>query len=228
MLLIFDLDDTLIDTTSLLTSMKLTKALQKMVDAGLKVGDYPKAEEMLLRMNQGAKATKELLLEFVELYGGNGSHYDIGLNEVEKIDLHEYDIPPATETIQFLNELKDDYLLALVTRGREKMQKEKLNAFGIDETLFCDIVITPYFDKGDHYKKIVSKRGIYPSEVMVIGDRIDADLLGAKEMGATTVHIRKGRGANLEIASEIVDYTIYELQEIFQILELQDKPLEMV
>lgn len=228
MLLIFDLDDTLIETTSVLTAMKLEKALEAMCDADLKVKDLFAANRMLQRMNLGAKSTKDALLEFVELHGGTKSHFDIGYEVIKRVDLDEYPLKKDDEIITFLEGLKNDHLLAIVTRGEEEMQRAKLSVFGLSETLFCETIITPHFDKGRHYLGLLSKLQVKASEVVVIGDRIDVDLAAAKKMGACTVHIRKGRGANYEPKREIVDYTIYDLVELGQILENQEKLLEIV
>ena len=228
MLLIFDLDDTLIETTTFLTARKLKQALIKMVEAGLSVRDMVKAQEMLLRMNLGATGTRDLLKEFVELYGGQETHFKLGMEQIEKVDLDQFDIEPDSDVIDLLEELKERFLLALVTRGKEKMQREKLRVYGLDDALFCEVVVTPIFDKGVHYKRIAKKLNVNPQEVVVIGDRIDADLADAKRLSMATVHIRRGRGANYEYKGEIVDHTIYELSELRGILETQENLLEMV
>ncbi len=228
MLLIFDLDDTLIETTNVFTAKKLENALKVMIADGLAIKDFNHACEMLLRMNQGANSTKNLILEFVELHGGNKKHVEMGMQEIEKINLDQYSFDEVDEVIELLEDLKRDHLICLVTRGKEEMQREKLRIFGLDESLFCEIVVTPYFNKGEHYAAISAKYGIQPHDMFVIGDRIEADLLDAKKMGAHTVHIRQGRGANCELQKEIVDHTIYELGELVSILENQEKLLEIV
>lgn len=228
MLLIFDLDDTLIETTSFLTQMKLEKALDAMIDSGLKVKDTFTANRMLQRMNLGAKSTKNAVMEFVELCGGDQSHFRVAYDEIQKVDLDSYPIERDEEIIELLEELKQDHMLAIVTRGDKEVQKAKLLAFGLSETLFCETIITPFFDKGDHYAHLSKKYETQASQMMVIGDRIDVDLKDAKKMGAHTVHIRKGRGANYEPRKDIVDFTIYDLGELRQILENQEKLVEIV
>ena len=228
MLLIFDLDDTLIETTTFLTRKKLKTALKAMIAAGLMIQDVKGAEEMLLRMNLAAFSTRDLLEEFVELMGGGQEFVAIGMNQIENVDLNQYEIEPPYDVIEILEQLKLDYTLGLVTRGKEEMQREKLHYFGLSQALFCDVIITPFFDKGKHYEFLRTKYGVSPHEVVVVGDRIDSDLAPAKQMGAITVHIRKGRGANTPTKKEIVDHTIYEIKEIVSILENTTKPLETV
>jgi FMN phosphatase YigB (HAD superfamily) len=52
----------------------------------------------------------------------------------------------------------------------------------------------------------------------VVGDRIGNDLTPAKELGATTVHLLKGRGKNSTGPKKDVDYTIHEIEDIFGVL----------
>ena len=228
MLLIFDLDDTLIETTIFLTKKKLKKALSAMISAGLSVQDPHAAEEMLLRMNLAAFSTRDLLEEFVELVRGGAEFVKVGMHEIEKVDLDQYEIDLAYDAIEILEELKQESILALVTRGNEEMQREKLKFFGISPSLFCEVIITTFFDKGKHYEYLRAKYGFSPHEMIVIGDRVDSDLAPAKQMGAITVHMKKGRGANSRPNKEIVDHTIYQLKELVAILETHAKPLEMV
>ncbi len=230
MLLIFDLDDTLIETTTFLTQKKLMKALKAMVNAGLVIHDSERAQEMLCRMNLAALSTRDLLEEFVELLGAAEEFVAIGMREIVKVDLDQYEINSSNEVIEILEQLRNDYTLCLVTRGDEKMQREKLHYFGLDTepSLFSEVIVTPFFDKGRHYEDLRKKFGFSPHEVVVVGDRIESDLAPAKQMGAVTIHMKKGRGANSMPNKEIVDYTIYELKELVLVLELQVKPLEMV
>ena len=208
--------------------MKLERALGAMIESGLKVKDVLSANRMLQRMNLGAKSTRDVLLEFVELMGGNFNHFQVAYQEIQKVDLDTYPIKRDEEVVELLEELKQDHDLAIVTRGSAKMQKAKMAAFGLSETLFCETIVTPFFDKGDHYIYLSKKYDVPFSQIVVIGDRIDVDLKEAKKMGSHTVHIRKGRGANFEPRKDIVDFTIYDLGELRQILENQEKLVEIV
>ncbi|HEY5236003.1 MAG TPA: hypothetical protein VIJ14_07490, partial [Rhabdochlamydiaceae bacterium] len=82
MLIIFDLDDTLIDTTGSITPVKLEQALAKMVEAGLQVGDFQEALGVLKRLDIASESASQTLLEFLEIISGDKKYFDIGHAEV--------------------------------------------------------------------------------------------------------------------------------------------------
>lgn len=60
-----------------------------------------------------------------------------------------------------------------------------------------------------------------PEEAVMVGDRIDNDIIPANKIGITTVWIRQGFGglAKPKNAAEKPDYTINSLNELFEIIE---------
>ena len=60
-----------------------------------------------------------------------------------------------------------------------------------------------------------------PEEAVMVGDRIDNDIIPANKIGMKTVWIRQGFGglAQPQAAVETPDYTINNLSELFEILE---------
>lgn len=60
-----------------------------------------------------------------------------------------------------------------------------------------------------------------PEESVMVGDRIDNDIIPANKIGMKTVWIRQGFGelAQPQAAVETPDYTINNLSELFEILE---------
>ena len=61
---------------------------------------------------------------------------------------------------------------------------------------------------------IVDELGYSPSEVLVCGDRIPADLIPARELGFRTAQIKWGRGLNSTKHKGDVDYSISALGEL--------------
>lgn len=74
-------------------------------------------------------------------------------------------------------------------------------------------------NKKPDYKAVMDELGMKPHEVIVCGDRIGNDLSPAKELGALTVQLLKGRGKNSRSPREDVDFTIHEIEEIKTIIE---------
>lgn len=60
-----------------------------------------------------------------------------------------------------------------------------------------------------------------PEEAVMVGDRLDNDIIPANKIGMTTVWIRQGFGglAKPQTAAETPNYTINNLNELFEIIE---------
>ena len=60
-----------------------------------------------------------------------------------------------------------------------------------------------------------------PEEAVMVGDRIDNDIIPANKIGMKTVWIRQGFGglANPQTAEQTPEYTINNLNELFEIIE---------
>ena len=218
MLIIFDLDDTLIDTSGCITPLKLEDALKRMVEAGLDLPSFPEALEMLRRLDDSSESARHTLAEFLEINHIDNKFLDIGIKEVYG------DLPPdlpvfaRDQALEVLLELKDLHELALVTIGKPEQQGWKMKKAGIDSTIFSKLIVSEERNKKLHYQAIAEELGFRETEVVVCGDRIAIDLSPARELGFKTVHMRWGRGLNGSGPKSDVDYTITELAEMREII----------
>lgn len=213
MLLIFDLDDTLIPTSKEITPKRLEKALMKMIQHGLKI-DYEKGKEILLSMNERAKRSKEVVEQFVEFVQGTKAHAEIGLKALEE-SLKEIEVAKSNEINDFLRLLRKNHKMAIVTAGNRVLQQEKIDHFGIDRTLFEEIIVAEQGQKEQAYHLLQERFGAF----LVVGDRIVDDLSGARKLGGITIHIRQGRGNREPKNHPDVDYEIGTIKELKEILE---------
>lgn len=218
MLIIFDLDDTLIDTSGTITPIKLELALRKMVDAGMKVGDFGVALQTLKRIDLAAESASQSLLEFVELIDADKHFFEIGEKEVYGPLNATIPIFPLDDVIEVLEELREIHQLALVSKGDRDQQLFKMKSAGIDSTIFSKIIISEKGEKKVDYKTILDELAVSPSQTVVCGDRVRRDLTPAKELGCTTVLMKWGRGLNAP-KSDDVDHTIKKIDEIRQIIK---------
>lgn len=219
MLIIFDLDDTLIDTTGSITPVKLELALARMIEAGLKIGDFQESLDTLKRIDSASESASQTLLEFLEILDADNKYFEIGKSAVYH-DLSQ-DIPvyALDQAHEVLSELGSEHLLALVSMGIQEQQLLKLKKAGIDSTIFSKIIISEERDKKPHYKTILDEFGFTPGQTLVCGDRVQRDLTPAKELGCITVHMQWGRGLNPAFAkSQDVDFAIKNLSQIKEIL----------
>lgn len=66
------------------------------------------------------------------------------------------------------------------------------------------------------FRTILDRAGLAPSEAIMIGDRLDNDIIPAKKLGLRTIWFRQGRYAALEprVPDELPDETISNMEEL--------------
>ncbi len=227
MLIIFDLDDTLVDTSGCITPLRLERALRQMLQAGLRVPDSHQALHQLQQINQTAISSKEALQAFLNLYGcpiHEGSEIlKIGLQVIYEDD--EIDMPlNSLEGAQMvLNELSAAHEIALVTQGREVQQMAKLKKASIDSSLFSKIIVSEDRNKKGHYQAIQAELRYLAEQVLVCGDRILIDLVPAAELGFRTVHMRWGRGLYSHGSADHVIDSLHQIKAIVNQMEIRPR-----
>ena len=206
MYIIFDLDDTLIDTSGSITPDALSWVLNQVRP------DLPLAQ--LLEINQTAYSSKEAFEAFLKKHQALSS-LDNALNL-----MHQYPLKTALATEsahEITKELAKDFTLSIVTVGDDAFQKLKLKLAGFDTHQFSSMHTSKTPNKKFIYEKLLEKWQIDPKKVLVVGDRIASDLQPAKELGMKTVHFRFGRGRNRTGLKTDVDYIIDNLNELKRI-----------
>lgn len=214
MLIIFDLDDTLVDTSGCLTHHRLQKALHAMQMEGLQIGDGEEALQQLRRIDNSSESARSALSEFLEILGADRRFLEVGIEEVYGDAPVDIELFPLEGAVEVLFELSISHELALVSNGKKEVQSEKLKKAGIDSRIFSKIAVSEEKSKKARYRAIVEELGYSPSGVVVCGDRIAIDLRPARELGYKTVQMRWGRGLSSTGAKGDVDYTIHSLKEI--------------
>ncbi len=218
MLIIFDLDDTLVDTSGCLTPLKLRAAFFEVM--GVEASESLEAWSLLERLNQDAESAKIAFLEFAEILELPEGSIEKGLAAIYGDIPEEAVLFPLEDVVETLEELSERHQLALVSMGEEKQQREKMEKAGIDSTIFSRITISSSRDKKPHYEKILQDLHYPPKETLVCGDRVAIDLIPARELGCTTVQMKWGRGLKgLSLKEKsAVDFTITEFKQIKDVL----------
>ena len=214
MLIIFDLDDTLVDTSGCITYYKLEGALESMVKAGLVLPDFNQGLLLLRRLNESALSAKQALAEFIEIVGADSYFEEIGWKEIYDSELPDLPLQPLDGAVELLSSLRLQHKLALVSIGKPSIQIQKLKKAGIDSSVFSKILVTQEIDKKPLYQQIQREFGMSDGEIFVCGDRISRDLTPGRELGFKTVLIRWGRGLSAVLPSRDVDYSISSLSEL--------------
>lgn len=217
-MIIFDLDDTLIDTSGAVTPFKMKQCLEWMARSGLAVGDFESAYQDLLAHNLAAPKSKEALLAFVRSRQGPPGLAEEAARLLTTPLPEGFQIPTTPEAKKILELFASRCHVALVTGGHPPFQMEKLEKAGLDRGIFSKIAVPEDSNKGPHYEGLLKEFSIHPSEAWVCGDRIEMDLAPAHALGMKTVHMRWGRGTRLKTEAW-VNYPIENLSQLKAIIK---------
>jgi len=214
LLIIFDLDDTLIDTSGSIVPHKLESALRLMCAHGLSLPNFHEALAVLLAMNARSENTLAAVKEFLEIHDGNHSLLQLAYEEVYKNKTFDYHILPTKSAVGVLVELSKKHVLTVVTAGVKDIQMEKMKKAGIDTSIFSRIVVCEAFNKKIYYQQLIEDLRITPLDVVVCGDRVKRDLSPGKALGFKTVHMKWGRGLRQQGEGSEVDFVIESLEQM--------------
>lgn len=125
------------------------------------------------------------------------------------------------ETFRVLDQLTGRFQLLLLTNGSPGLQQTKLEITPEITPYFDHIVISGAFGKGKPDPSIfefaLSKFNFSPDEVLMVGDNLMTDIIGAEKAGIRSVWVNRENKAPHE--SIIPTYEIQHLEELLQILE---------
>lgn len=234
-LILIDLDDCLWDATEL-SSYARTEALNAMIENGLDI-DF----------HEGLK----MLREVVQEYGSNHSgHFNIFLKRLKSLGfdfsgVHEdmlvaaaviayhriktQMIKPFQDVIPFLTQVQNrfpDVKLAIITDGIPVKQFEKVFRLGLNG-FFNEIIISDEIGirkpNPRLFEYALSKMGVKPESAILVGDRLDNDIIPAKKVNIHTVLIHRKTKYDVpgrSLATKIYpDFEIGNLIELFPIIE---------
>lgn len=123
------------------------------------------------------------------------------------------------ETFQVLDELKGKYQLLLLTNGSPDLQNTKLDITPELVPYFDQIVISGAFGRGKPdpsiFEHALELMGLQKDEVIMVGDNLMTDILGASRVGITSVWINRHDKERNEV---IPSYEIKHLEELYPIL----------
>lgn len=218
MWIIFDLDDTLIDTSGSITPGALKQAFIAMREAGFCPKNPEKAYRSLCAINAKSLSSRLALSSFGKRYSLPSTSIEIALEALND-PRHLGVVTPVRGAKELLVDLAKEHKLVLVTGGKRETQLKKMARAGIDQELFQDCYFCFGVGKKEIYQKIALKAAVSPDCIWVCGDRISLDLTPAKELGYHTVQLKWGRGLGKSGLKRDVDYTILQLEELKTVIK---------
>jgi len=210
-LIIFDLDDTLLDTSGGVTPFKMRECLKRLIEDGAEVADFEKAYSELLALSDASPRSKDALLRFAAQVGCQKTAR--ALAELTAPLPPGFTVPTTPHAKTVLMDLRERSLLALVTGGHPPFQREKMEKAGLEPSIFSKIAIPEDSVKKPFYQAIAAEFSLEPESIWVCGDRIEMDLVPARELGFRTAHMRWGRG-RMGKSPDWVDRPISTLSEL--------------
>ncbi|QED47785.1 HAD family hydrolase [Cytobacillus dafuensis] len=124
------------------------------------------------------------------------------------------------ETFHVLDTLKDNHKLLLLTNGSPDLQHTKLTITPEIAPYFDHIVISGDFGRGKPdpsiFEHALSLMSLKKEEVIMVGDNLMTDILGANRAGIISVWINRH---NKEKSEVIPSYEIKHLEELYPLLE---------
>ncbi|PLR98461.1 HAD family hydrolase [Bacillus sp. T33-2] len=124
------------------------------------------------------------------------------------------------ETFATLDVLKEKYQLLLLTNGSPDLQKTKLDITSELIPYFDQIVISGDFGRGKPdpsiFEHALTVMAMDKDEVIMVGDNLMTDILGANRAGIKSVWINRHNKEKNEV---VPTYEIKHLEELLPILE---------
>ncbi|MFH1380507.1 MAG: HAD-IA family hydrolase [bacterium] len=219
-LVIFDLDNTLVDFTKM-KRLAVANAVDAMIDAGLTI---PK-EEMLEKIfhvykREGIEDQKVFDKTLQEAFGI--VDYKIlaagivGYKRAKELALSPY--PHAT---MVLNKLaRSGIHLAIVSDAPRLQAWTRITSLGLQHAF--DYVVA-FEDTGEKkpspkpFAKAMNHFKVNPEETLMIGDWAERDMVGAKNLGIRTAFARYGD--EFDTKDPGADYELNDISEILEIVE---------
>ena len=219
--IVFDLDDTLLDTYTQLIPRATKDACIAMIAAGLKA-DLDVAIEAC-QERAASTPRRDLFTSLVRKFGVKPGHDPLRIATAGNQAFYNRKVEPditlfdgARDLLQKLTE--KGYVLHLVTQGYRLTQEEKVTILKIARYFDSISFIDP--SKGERKQSAfaqIQKQSTRPPEThLSIGNRIDTDIAEAKELGWKTCWVRYGEYKHLTPAlpAEKPDFTITSLNEL--------------
>ena len=194
----FDLDHTLWDfeRNSALTYRKVFELHGMDLDLEVFLAIYVPANLRFWKMYREGRITKEALRRrrLQEVFSEMGIRVDTPTIDrladayIEYLSTHTHLVPYSREILDYLG---GRYRLHIITNGFEEVQARKLQNSGI-AAYFTEVVNSERAGvKKPHpaiFRLALRLAGAEPASCVMIGDSLEADILGARAAGLQTLH----------------------------------------
>lgn len=194
--IVFDLDDTLIDTFGLLITALEVRAAKEMLDAGTKGRDEVALARALLHVR---RTTPSDVRAGLRRSGVRCSPAAFAKRKtmLDAVPLDHLVLSP--DVAHLLRSLRNHFALYLLTSGLADFQNAKIDKLGI-RSYFAGVTIVSngsHRVKGRALESLASNRGFVHDSVLVVGNRLDQEIAAANVLGMPSVWVKHGEGCEM-------------------------------
>jgi putative hydrolase of the HAD superfamily len=225
--IVFDLDDTLLDTAGRLVPPAAREACNAMIRAGLKVDLDAALKERAAFIRREPRGN--VYRHLVDTYGVRDGIRPEEVVNVGSRAFHEREVehdialfPGAMETLQHLSHA--GYPLYLVTSGNELTQRQKVALLRIEAFFRKVYYVDPSRGetKQNAFRQIMEREPGEAETFLSVGNRVDTDIAEAKELGWKTCWVRIGEYAHMgpRTKAETPDYEVSHIQDLVTVCRL--------
>lgn len=218
--LIFDLDDTLMDTTQILVPQAAFKSCKVMIQEGLKTT----LEECLLMRSKFLENSNypddvyNYLIHFFGIKNPQRAEFVSQRGEAtfRRPDLKDLKLFEGVQ--EMLENCRRHFSLYLVTLGVPEIQRRKVEILKID-SYFEKIYYLNYeneIKKSEAFIEIRKRENIKYEDILCIGDRWDQEIYEAKDLGIQSCWVDRNKNKNENLN---VTYHIQHIRELMNIVK---------
>ena len=216
---IFDLDNTLIDFMTM-KKISCDAAINAMIGAGLNVKKEKAIEELFALYDEYGLEEKTIFQKFLKKVAKGIDYEVLASGIVAYRRVRTGFLEPYPHVIDVLFELKRRGIkLAIVSDAPRLKAWIRLVSMKINH-LF-DVVVTfedtkEFKPSTKPFKVAFDKLKVKPQQCLMVGDRPERDIKGAKKLGIVTCFAKYG---NPKAKASGADYEINDIKELLEIIE---------
>ena len=223
-IIIFDLDDTLLDTQRSLIPLAVKESCEKMIEAGLSCS-LEECQDMREELFSRGE-TRQFFKKITDTYSP-----EVRRNRILGIGreaFYEREVPDTITLAEgardLLEQLKPKYHLLLVTAGDEMTQSKKIKILRL-QTFFEEILFMPDFTSEGKlipFRAINDHFDLPPDQFLSVGNRLDTDIRPAKHLGWKTCWVKTGEHLHMlpKNELEVPDYQIDQIRDLIRVCQL--------
>lgn len=190
--IIFDLDDTIVDTFNALI-IPLEKKASKAIASEIHMHPEAIIEKMLIK--QRKIAPSKICDSIQTFYASDGEKaVKIYKNTIKEFDISKLNC--SKEMFNMLHRTNTKFRTVLLTEGAESIQKNKINHLHLDG-YFDEIVIVSTGGKENALKEIQRKFGVSSELCVVVGNRLDNEIRLAERLDMRMLWVEHGEGSEI-------------------------------